>query len=43
MLSINASLKYKELVPMSTSLSVTGTKAPSCTLICSTAEDETST
>ena len=28
-LSINASLKYKELVPKSTSLSVTGRKAPS--------------
>ena len=41
--SIYASLKYSEDVPKSTSLSVTGNKAPSCSLICSTAAEETST
>ena len=37
------SLNSKELVPKSISLSVTGTIAPSCILICSTAAEETST
>ena len=37
------SLNSNELVPRSISLSVTGTTAPSCILICSTALLETST
>ena len=41
--SIKRSLNSNELVPRSISLSVTGTIAPSCILICSTAELETST
>ena len=41
--SKNKSLNSKELVPKSMSLSVTGTIAPSCTLICSTAALDTST
>ena len=38
-----ASLNSNELVPKSISLSVTGTIAPSCILICSTAAEDTST
>ncbi len=41
--SINKSLNSREEVPKSTSLSVTGTIAPSCILTCSTAADDTST
>ena len=41
--SKKASLNSNELVPKSISLSVTGTIAPSCILICSTADEETST
>ena len=41
--SKNASLNSNELVPKSISLSVTGTIAPSCILICSTAAADTST
>ena len=41
--SMYASFQYSEDVPKSTSLSVTGNKAPSCSLICSTAAEETST
>jgi hypothetical protein len=41
--SINKSLNSREEVPKSTSLSVIGTIAPSCILICCTAADDTST
>ena len=41
--SVKVSLKRNDVVPKSISLSVTGTKAPSCTLNCSTAAEETST
>lgn len=40
--SINKSLNSKLDVPRSMSLSVTGTITPSCILICSTAEEDTS-
>ena len=41
--SKKASLNSNELVPKSISLSVTGTIAPSCIRICSTALEDTST
>ena len=41
--SVKVSLKRNDVVPKSTSLSVTGTIAPSCILSCSTAAEETST
>ena len=41
--SINKSLNSREEVPKSISLSVMGTIAPSCILICCTAAEDTST